>query len=176
MGQPADRSDEINKYRKFRKVEGSTYRRVNQFLRRHTYFTAREWAIARLCADFQTTSGAEMTFIGAHLPELVPFMTEPYTAQAVNQARNAFRSKVKMAGATFFYGALCGFFTPEELDDILFESSEVARFLMEIEGTNLEIDEEIDLEDRVAAVMKRVSRSSTELLKERRKNQGSEKE
>ncbi|NVO65766.1 DUF5806 family protein [Methanofollis tationis] len=176
MGQPADRSDEINKYRKFRKVEGSTYHRVNQFLRKHTYITAREWAIARLCADFQTTSGAEMTFIGAHLPELVPFMTEPYTPQAVNQARNAFRNKVKMAGATFFYGALCGFFTPEELDDILFESSEVARFLMEIEGTALEIDEEIDLEDRVAAVMKNVSRSSAEILKERIKNSGSEKE
>jgi hypothetical protein len=81
-----------------------------------------------------------------------------------------------MAGATFFYGALCGFFTPEELDDILFESSEVARFLMEIEGTALDIDEEIDLEDRVAAVMKNVSRSSAEILKERIKKSGSEKE
>lgn len=167
MSDPADRTDDINKYRKFKKVEGSTYRRVNQFLRKHTYITAREWAIARLCADFQTTSGAEMTFIGAHLPELVPFMTEPYTPQAVNQARNAFRKKVKMAGATFFYGAMCGFFTAEELDDILFEASEVARFLMEIEGTTLEIDDEIDIEDRVAEVMKNISRASSELLKER---------
>ncbi|TAJ44315.1 DUF5806 family protein [Methanofollis fontis] len=170
MKESADRAEEIKKYRKFRKVEGSTYHRVNQFLRKHTYITAREWAIARLCADFQTTSGAEMTFIGAHLPELVPFMTEPYTPQAVNQARNAFKNKVKMAGATFFYGALCGFFTTEELDDILFEASEVARFLMEIEGTNLGIDEEIELEDRVSEVMKKVSRSSAELLNERMKN------
>ncbi|MDD4255479.1 MAG: DUF5806 family protein [Methanofollis sp.] len=176
MSDPADRTDEINKYRKFKKVEGSTYRRVNQFLRKHTYITAREWAIARLCADFQTTSGAEMTFVGAHLPELVPFMTEPYTPQAVNQARNAFKRKVKMAGATFFYGAMCGFFTPEELDDILFEASEVARFLMEIEGTALEIDDEIDVEDRVAEVMKNISRASSDLLKERTRRAESEEE
>ncbi|WP_298667815.1 DUF5806 family protein [uncultured Methanofollis sp.] len=176
MSDPADRTDEINKYRKFKKVEGSTYRRVNQFLRKHTYITAREWAIARLCADFQTTSGAEMTFIGAHLPELVPFMTEPYTPQAVNQARNAFKKKVRMAGATFFYGAMCGFFTPEELDDVLFEASEVARFLMEIEGTALEIDDEIEIEDRVAEVMKNISRASSDLLKERIRQAENEEE
>ena len=133
------------------------------------------WAISRLSPPPDHERGRADLY-RAHLPELVPFMTEPYTPQAVNQARNAFRNKVKMAGATFFYGALCGFFTPEELDDILFESSEVARFLMEIEGTALEIDEEIDLEDRVAAVMKNVSRSSAEILKERIKNSGSEKE
>jgi hypothetical protein len=167
MGDPEDRTEEINKYRKFKKVEGSTYRRVNQFLRRHTYFTAREWSIARLCADFQTTSGAEMTFIGANLPELVPFMTEPYTPQAVNQARDAFKKKVRMAGATFLYGAMCGFFTAEELDDLLFESSEVARFLMEVEGTTLDIDDEIEREDKVSEVMKSISRESARLLRER---------
>ena len=38
----------INKYKKFKKVNGETYKRVNTFLRKHTYITAREWAIARL--------------------------------------------------------------------------------------------------------------------------------
>lgn len=38
--------DDVNKYRKFRKVDGATYRKVNQFLRKRTYITAREWAIA----------------------------------------------------------------------------------------------------------------------------------
>lgn len=157
----------INKYRRFKKVEGATYRKVNQFLRRRTYVTAREWALARLCSDFRTSGGAEMTFIGQNLPELVPFMKEPYTPQAVNQARNSFKKKVRKSGATFFYGALCGFFTTEELDDLLFESSEVARFLLEVERTELEIDEELEIEDHISEVMRHVAKSASELLKKR---------
>ena len=49
-----DSQNEINKYRKFKKVDGATYRKVNQFLRKRTYITAREWALARLCTDFRT--------------------------------------------------------------------------------------------------------------------------
>jgi uncharacterized protein DUF5806 len=134
---------------------------VNQFLRKHTYVTAREWAIARLCADFTTRGGAEMTFIGENLPDLVPFMTDTYSPQAVNQARSSFKRKVRKSGATFFYGALCGFFTADELDDILFESSEVARFLLEVEGTSIDIDDEIDIEDRITEVMREVAEAAS---------------
>ena len=158
---------EINKYRKFKKVDGATYHKVNQFLRKRTYITAREWALARLCTDFRTSGGAEMTFIGMHLPELVPFMEDTYTPQAVNQARNAFKKKVRKSSATFFYGAMCGFFTTDELDDLLFEASEVARFLLEVEGTTLDIDEEIDIEDRITRVMRGVGEAAKTLLKNR---------
>jgi hypothetical protein len=158
---------EINKYRKFKKVDGATYRKVNMFLRKRTYITAREWALARLCTDFRTSGGAEMTFIGQHLPELVPFMEDTYSPQAVNQARNAFKKKVRKSSATFFYGAMCGFFTTDELDDLLFEASEVARFLLEVEGTTLDIDEEIDIEDRITKVMRGVGEAAKTLLKNR---------
>ena len=158
---------EINKYRKFKKVDGATYRKVNQFLRKRTYITAREWALARLCTDFRTSGGAEMTFIGKHLPELVPFMEDTYTPQAVNQARTSFKKKVRKASATFFYGAMCGFFTTDELDDLLFEASEVARFLLEVEGTTLDIDEEIDIEDRITKVMRSVGEAAKTILKSR---------
>jgi hypothetical protein len=163
---------DINKYRKFKKVDGATYRKVNAFLRKRTYITAREWALARLCTDFRTSGGAEMTFIGMHLPELVPFMEDTYTPQAVNQARNAFKKKVRKSSATFFYGAMCGFFTTDELDDLLFEASEVARFLLEVEGTTLDIDEEIDIEDRITKVMRGVGEAAKTLLKNRG-NEGS---
>jgi len=169
-----DGSGDAQKYQKFKKVDGATYEKVNAFLRRRTYVTAREWAIARLCADFKTTGGSEMTFIGEHLPELVPFMTDTYTPQAVNQARSAFKRKVKKAGATFFYGAMCGFFTAEELDDILFEASEVAKFLLEVEGTSLEIDEEISIEDRITDVMRNVAESAAKLRRSR--DEGEERE
>ncbi|MEN6442691.1 MAG: DUF5806 family protein [Methanoregula sp.] len=158
---------EINKYKKFKKVDGATYRKVNNFLRKRTYITAREWALARLCTDFRTSSGAEMTFIGKHLPELVPFMEEPYSPQAVNQARHSFKKKVRKASATFFYGAMCGFFTTDELDDLLFEASEVSRFLLEVEGTTLDIDEEIDIEDRITKVMRGVGEAAKTILKTR---------
>lgn len=158
---------EINKYKKFKKVDGATYRKVNQFLRKRTYITAREWALARLCTDFRTSGGAEMTFIGRHLPELVPFMEDSYTPQAVNQARNSFKRKVRKASATFFYGAMCGFFTTDELDDLLFEASEVSRFLLEVEGTTLDIDEEIDIEDRITNVMRSVGEAAKTVLKAR---------
>jgi hypothetical protein len=156
---------EINKYKKFKKVDGATYRKVNQFLRKRTYITAREWALARLCTDFRTSGGAEMTFIGSHLPELVPFMEDTYTPQAVNQARNSFKKKVRKASATFFYGAMCGFFTTDELDDLLFEASEVSRFLLEVEGTTLNIDEEIDIEDQITKVMRSVGEAAKTILK-----------
>jgi hypothetical protein len=159
--------DEINKYKKFKKVDGATYRKVNQFLRKRTYITAREWALARLCTDFRTTGGAEMTFIGEHLPQLVPFMEDTYTPQAVNQARNSFKKKVRKASATFFYGTMCGFFTTDELDDLLFEASEVARFLLEVEGTTLDIDEEIEIEDRITKVMRSVGEAAKTILKTR---------
>ena len=158
---------EINKYKKFKKVDGATYHKVNQFLRKRTYITAREWALARLCTDFRTSGGAEMTFIGKHLPELVPFMEDAYTPQAVNQARNSFKRKVRKASATFFYGAMCGFFTTDELDDLLFEASEVSRFLLEVEGTTLDIDEEIDIEDRITCVMRSVGEAAKTMLKAR---------
>lgn len=162
-----DSRQEINKYKKFKKVDGAAYRKVNAFLRKRTYITAREWALARLCTDFRTSGGAEMTFIGQHLPELVPFMEDTYSPQAVNQARNAFKKKVRKSSATFFYGAMCGFFTTDELDDLLFEASEVARFLLEVEGTTLDIDEEIDIEDRITKVMRGVGEAAKTLLKNR---------
>ena len=167
---------EVNKYKKFKKVEGATYRKVNQFLRKRTYITAREWALARLCTDFRTSGGAEMTFIGNHLPELVPFMEDTYSPQAVNQARNSFKKKVRKASATFFYGAMCGFFTTDELDDLLFEASEVARFLLEVEGTTLDIDEEIDIEDRITKVMRSVGEKAKTILKTRAEEEDSNKE
>lgn len=163
----AERQEEINKYKKFKKVDGETYRKVNVFLRKRTYITAREWALARLCADFKTPYGSEMTFIGEHLPELCPFMQEPYSPQAVNQARTSFKRKVRKSAATFLYGAMCGFFTPEELDDILFEANEVSKFFLEIEGTSLELDEEIDIEDKISAIMKGLGSSARSILKTR---------
>ncbi|AFZ72497.1 DUF5806 family protein [Natronobacterium gregoryi] len=159
----SDVPEDVQKYARFKKMDGAQYERVNEFLRDRTYVTAREWAIARLCSDFRTETGVEMTKIGENLPELVPFMTDTYTPQAVNQARSSFEEKVRKAGATFLYGAMCDFFTAEELDDVMYESTEVAKFLLEVEGVDLSVEEELEAEDRISSVMREVREASEEL-------------
>ena len=159
----SDVPEDVRSYARFSKVDGATYERVNGFLRDRTYVTAREWAMARLCADFRTETGVEMTKIGENLPELVPFMTDTYSPQAVNQARTSFEQKVTKAGATFLYGAMCDFFTAEELDDLMYEVTEVAKFLLEVEGVELTVDEELAAEERISSVMREVRRASDEL-------------
>jgi hypothetical protein len=159
----SDLPEDVRKYDKFQKIDGGTYDRANEFLRERTYITAREWAIARLCADFRTETGVEMTKIGENLPHLVPFMTDTYSPQAVNQARAAFEQKVRTAGATFLYGAMSDFFTAEELDDVMYEATEVAKFLLEVEGVDLSVEEELEAEDRISEVMRDVRQHSVAL-------------
>jgi len=161
--EPTAVPEDVRKYERFTKIESGTYDRANEFLRERTYITAREWAIARLCADFRTETGVEMTKIGENLPELVPFMTDTYTPQAVNQARASFEEKVRKAGATFLYGAMSDFFTAEELDDVMYESTEVAKFLLEVEGVDLAVEEEMAAEDRISTVMREVREHSAAL-------------
>ncbi len=148
---------------RFERLEGAEYDRVNEFLRDRVAFTAREWAIARLCADFRTGTGVELTTIGENLPDLVPFMDDPYTRQAVYQSRKSFEEKVRKAGATFLYGAYSDFFTADELDDITYEATETARFLLEVEGAALSHESELDAEERIRAAMEDVHRASLEL-------------
>ena len=157
---------DVRKYERFTKMDGAQYERVNEFLRDRTYITAREWAIARLCADFRTETGVEMTKIGENLPRLIPFMTDTYTPQAVNQARSSFEGKVTKAGSTFLYGAMSGFFTAEELDELMYEVTEVAKFLLEVEGVDLAVADELDAEERISSVMREVRAESAELRAE----------
>jgi hypothetical protein len=133
---------------------------VNDFLQGRVAFTAREWAVARLCTDFRTGTGVEMTTAGEHLPELVPFMDDQYTRQAVYSARRSFDRKVREAGATFLYGAYCGFLTPEEVDDLTYEATEVAKFLLEVEGADLDHQREAAAEERVRAAMRELHEAS----------------
>jgi hypothetical protein len=58
---------------------------------------------------------------------------------------------------------MSGFFTAEELDEMMYEVTEVAKFLLEVEGVDLAVAEELDAEDRVSEVMREVRESSEEL-------------
>lgn len=155
--------DGIGKYDRFKKMEKEGYKDVNQFLREKTYITAREWAIARLCSDFKTETGIEMKKIGENLPDLVPFMEDKYTPQAVNQARTSFIDKVKKSGATFFYGSMSGFFSSEQLNKTIQHSVETAKFLIEVEGDNIEEKQKNKTENKIGNAMKNVLEASEKI-------------
>jgi len=161
----------VQKYDRFKKVDRARYDRVNDFVRKRTYVTAREWAIARLCADFRTETGVEMTLVGENLPELVPFMEDTYTPQAVNQARSSFEEKVHKSGATFLYGAMSGFFTTENLDEMMYEVTETARFLLEVEGAKIGVDHETEVEDRISEAMREIRESSEKIRDEEKSHE-----
>lgn len=144
----------------FRKLDGVEYDRVNDLLDGYVDFTAREWAVARLCADFRTGTGVPTTRVGEHLPEMVPFVTGPYTRQEVYGAKRSFEDRVRRAAATFLYGASSGFLAAEEVDDVLYEATEVARFLLEVEGTSLSLDDERAVEERTVEAMRSVHEAS----------------
>jgi hypothetical protein len=165
----ADHEYDSHEYDRFAElaVDGVEYDRVAEFLDDRVTFTPREWAVARLCADFRTGTGVEMTRIGEHLPELVPFMTDPYSRQAVYQARRDFEEKVRVAGATFLYGAYSGFFTADELDDLIYESVETAKYLLEVEGADVSLEEELRTEERVRDAMREIREASAELRYDR---------
>lgn len=152
---------------RFQRLDEAEYDRVNEFLREYVTFTAREWAVARLCADFRTATGVEMKKVGENLPDLVPFVTDPYTRQGVYGARQSFVEKVREAGATFLYGAYSGVLTAEEVDNVTYEATEIAKFLLELEGTSMSHDEEAAAEDRVREAMRAVHEASLDLRYDR---------
>jgi len=145
---------------RFQTLEGAEQDRVDEFLREHSFLTAREWALARLCADFRTDSGIEMTKLGRVLPDLVPWMDDQYSPQAVNAARQAFDEKVHRAMTTAIYGAMADFYTADKLDELMYESTEAAKLLLEAEGATVDVEAEIEAEEAVLEAMQEIRRRS----------------
>jgi hypothetical protein len=148
------------KYRRFQKFDKKTYEEVNDTLKLKTHLTAREWAIARLCADFKDSSGrSQMTYIGESLPELVPFMNEPYDRQDVSSAEAAFKRKVIRSGTTFFYAYYSGLISLEEMLEIVQQIAHNIESLKKLEGS-----EPGDVNTDVQALMAETLRRITDRL------------
>ncbi|WP_222917187.1 DUF5806 family protein [Natrinema sp. SYSU A 869] len=146
--------------KRFTKIRGAEYDRVNEFLKDRTAFTAREWAIARACQDFRTPTGVPMQTVGENLPDLIPFMDDTYSGQSVSSAKHRFDEKVQKAANTTMYGALSGFYTADELDAILYEAVETAKLLIETEGGTIDLETEQRVETQLAEYMNEVRATS----------------
>ncbi|MDI6888774.1 MAG: DUF5806 family protein [Methanocellales archaeon] len=148
-----------NKYQKFKMLDKQQYAEVTRFLKKCTHLTAREWAIARLCADHRSaTNHAEMTWIGAHLPELVPFMNEPYSRQAVAAAHAMFKDKVLRSGTTFFYAYYSGLISMEDTVDMIHQIAEnIGHLLSAGEGKTPKGDVDAEVQRKVAEVLRQIT-------------------
>ena len=145
-----------NKYARFQKFDKLSYGQVNDTLKARTHLTAREWAIARLCADFKADGKAQMTWIGEHLPELVPFMGETYQRQDVASAEAAFKRKVARSGTTFFYAYYSGLISLEEMLAIIQEVIKNIDALKRIEGSEPG-DVNSDIQQMMAETLRRIT-------------------
>ena len=154
--------DKSQKYARFQKFNKRTYEEVNDVLKSRTHLTAREWTIARLCSDFKDAEGhSQMTWIGEHLPELVPFMEQPYERQDVASAQAAFKRKVARSGTTLFYAYYSGLITMDEMLAIIQQIIKNIGELKKIEGS-----EPGDMNTDVQVMMAETLRRITEKLNE----------
>lgn len=151
-----------NRYARFQKFNKSSYEQVNDLLKKRTHLTAREWAIARLCADFKVGGKTPMTWIGEHLPELVPFMDEPYGRQDVSSAEAAFKRKVARSGTTFFYAYYSGLISLEEMLDIIQEVIKNIEALKKVEGGEPG-DVNLEIQHMMAETLRRITEKLNEV-------------
>ncbi len=150
----------MNKYQKFKKMDNKSYSDVTRFLKQTTHLTAREWMIARLCADFKNLSNqSEMTWIGENLPDLVPFMDEPYSRQEVSNAHATFKKKVQRSGTTFFYAYYAGLISKDEIIPIIHTIVSDIQKLMETEGGEVSDEHATEVQQVIADVLRRMNLS-----------------
>ncbi|MDO9516795.1 MAG: DUF5806 family protein [Methanosarcinaceae archaeon] len=150
----------MNRYQKFKKMDNKSYSDVTRFLKQTTHLTAREWMIARLCADFKNSSNqSEMTWIGENLPDLVPFMDEPYSRQEVSNAHATFKKKVQRSGNTFFYAYYAGLISKDEMISIIHKMVSDIQYLIETEGGEVSDEHATEVQQVIADVLRRMNLS-----------------
>jgi hypothetical protein len=141
-------------------MDNKSYSDVTRFLKQTTHLTAREWMIARLCADFKNLSNqSEMTWIGENLPDLVPFMDEPYSRQEVSNAHATFKKKVQRSGTTFFYAYYAGLISKDEIIPIIHTIVSDIQKLMETEGGEVSDEHATEVQQVIADVLRRMNLS-----------------
>ena len=150
----------MNRYQKFKKMDNKSYSDVTRFLKKTTHLTAREWMIARLCADFKNLSNqSEMTWIGENLPDLVPFMDESYSRQEVSNAHATFKKKVRRSGTTFFYAYYAGLISKDEMLPIIHKIVSDIQDLIETEGGEVSDEHATEVQQVIADVLRRMNLS-----------------
>lgn len=141
-------------------MDNKSYSDVTRYLKETTHLTAREWMIGRLCADFKNLSNqSEMTWIGENLPDLVPFMDEPYSRQEVSNAHATFKKKVQRSGTTFFYAYYAGLISKDEMLSIIHKIVSNIQDLIETEGGEVSDEHATEVQQVIADVLRRMNLS-----------------
>ncbi|MGP8337462.1 MAG: DUF5806 family protein [Methanosarcinaceae archaeon] len=139
-------------------MDDKSHSDVTRFLKETTHLTAREWMIARLCADFKNISNqSEMTWIGENLPDLVPFMNKTYSRQEVANAHAAFKKKVQRSGTTFFYAYYAGLINKEDIIPIIHKIVSNIQYMIETEGGEVSDEHTTEVQQIIADVLRRIN-------------------
>lgn len=153
----------IMSYEKFKKIQKKDHSEVTRLLKKTTHLTAREWVIARLCADFKNTHGrSEMTWIGEHLPELVPFFNEPYSRQEVSNARATFKKKLQRSGTTLFYSYYSGLITKKEMLEIIHNITKNMNTLLDMEDKATTGDHSEGIQNIMVEILRQINKAVEE--------------
>lgn len=111
------------KFEKYKKVDKKSYGSINDFLKKRSLLTTREWMVSELIKDFRRESDGSipMTEVGEKLPDIFPFMEKKYSASEVSNAKHSLEKKVKRAGTTFLYSLEKGVIKEEDLEEMISE-------------------------------------------------------
>jgi len=143
-------------------TERDKYSRVMKILKKYSMLTPRELVIARLASEFRDPLGrVEMTWIGENIHNMVPFFVDPLSRQNVAVSLSRFRKKIARAGVTMFFPVLAGLLTEKELKEILEDTVEGIKTLLEIEKGDSPDEEEII--NKVAEIFRIINERLSEI-------------
>ncbi len=146
----------MDKFEKFQKTDKDSYSSINDFLKKRSLLTTREWMVSEIINNFRKegTGTIPMTEVGKKLPSIFPFINKKYEASEISNAKNSFERKVTRSGTTFLYALKKGVIKEEKLEEII---TEIA--------TNIrEINEVLD-EDPSEEILKELPNDLKEVIK-----------
>ncbi len=148
--------------KRYAHTERDEYSRIMKILKKYSMLTPRELVIARLASEFRDPLGrVEMTWIGENIHNMVPFFVGPLSRQNVAVSLSRFRKKIVRAGVTMFFPVLAGLLTENELREILENTVEGIKTLLEIEKGDSPDEEEII--NKVAEIFRFINERLSEI-------------
>ncbi len=148
--------------RRYTHTDRDDYTRAMKILKKYSMLTPRELVIARLASEFRDPLGrVEMTWIGENIHNIVPFFVDPLSRQNIAVSLSRFRNKIARAGVTMFFPILAGLLTEDELREVLENTVEGIKTLLEMEKGDSPGEEEII--NKVAEIFRFINERLSEI-------------
>lgn len=148
--------------RRYQRLQGVEYDRVNEFIRGRTWLTAREWAVASLVPAHRADTGVEVTKLGERAPEVIPFIEDELSPGNVGQTRTRIEEKVRKSVATAVWALAAGVVEPDEVKALIGDGVEIAKFMLEVEGAEVPVGREAQADQAIIEAVREVNAARRE--------------